>query len=473
MEFIHNPSTTAVLDNNHQTTSISLSSGSSNSNITNRMKKSSSFTLTKKRIPTKLALLKPVESHKTMVRSCEPGILWSWSDSTALVTYLMLISIGYSISHTRNMSLCFLYYTTQTSTTASQKLPQQSVSPQDFLDDMLRSRGYSCERYESIKSAYFNKPTPLQKASYQNNMIQMLGSRDSSTIETLRRILSSGVSSNPCNAFSESLVHLVCRRGRHDVLELFLEAGCSLQCADDYGRTPLHDACWTAEPSFPTVELLLQQDSRLLHMLDARGTLPLHYVHKDHWPAWIDFLESVKDTFWKPRSVTLHGEQGPPALVLQAPNSRPLPDPNNALAPDLACLVAAGKIDPSEVMIAGNESEMTHSDDADSANNNSGEGSDSSSCDSSGGDSEEDNGEEQVQDEVAFCIDSINMVQDDDGKYSTGGCNDDELLSTSTVNDSTDDFDMNSYDDDDDDDNISAAMAAAMLAAQFHANLFR
>jgi hypothetical protein len=31
--------------------------------------KSSSFTLTKKRIPTKLALLKPVERNKTMVRN--------------------------------------------------------------------------------------------------------------------------------------------------------------------------------------------------------------------------------------------------------------------------------------------------------------------------------------------------------------------------------------------------------------------
>jgi hypothetical protein len=379
------------------------------------------------------------------------------------------------MSHTRNITHCPLYYTTQTTSAASQKLPLQSVSPQDFLDDMLRSRGYSCERYESIKSAYFNKPTPLQKASYQNHMIQMLGSRDSSTIETLRRILSSGVSSNPCNAFSESLVHLVCRRGRYDLLELFLEAGCSLQCADDYGRTPLHDACWTAEPSFPTVELLLQQDVRLLHMLDARGSLPLHYVHKDQWPAWINYLESIKDTFWKPRSVTLRGEQGPPALVLQAPNSRPLPDPKNALSPDLACLVAAGKIDPSEVMIVENESELTNSDDADSAKNNCDEGSDISSCDSSGGESEEDDGDEQVQDEVAFCIDSINMVQDADGKYIMGSCNDDELLSSSsTANDSMDDFDMDSDDDDDDDDdNISAAMAAAMLAAQFHANLFR
>jgi hypothetical protein len=352
------------------------------------------------------------------------------------------------------------------------------VSPQDFLDEMLCSRGYSCERYESLKSAYFNNPTPLQKASYQNNLIQLLANRDSSTAETLRRVLSSGISSNPCNSFSESLVHIVCRRGRHDLLELFFEAGCSLQCADDHGRTPLHDTCWTAEPSFPTVELLLQHDVRLLHIQDARGSLPLQYVHKDHWPAWIDYLESIMDTFWKPRSVLLDGEQGPPALVLQAPNSRPLPDPPNALSLDLACLVAAGKIDPSEVMIAESDNDMMNFGDVDKTNHNGCGDIDSSSCDSSGGETEEDYGDEQVEDEVPFSIDSITIVKDDEGKYIMDSCNDDDLLSTSTASNFTDHSDMDSdYDDDDDDDdeddNIGAAMAAAMLAAQFHANLFR
>jgi hypothetical protein len=362
-------------------------------------------------------------------------------------------------------------YTTQTVTT-SQKLSQPSVSPQEYLDEMLCSRGYSCERYESLKSAYFNEATPLQKASYQTHLVRMLQSRDPSTTEALRQVLLSGISSNPCNAFSESLVHIVCRRGRHDLLQLFFEAGCSLQCADDYGRTPLHDACWTAQPSFPTVELLLQQDPRLLHIQDARGALPLQYVHKDHWPAWISFLESKKDILWKPRSVSLYGEQGPPALVLQAPNSRPLPDPNNALSPDLACLVAAGKIAPSEVMMPDTESVMTNSQDADSTDYNSDDGGDSSTCDSSGGESDEDDVAEKVQDYVEFRIDAINMVKGDDGKYSTVSCDDDELLSTSTANDCTDDFDSDG-DDEDEDDNISAAMAAAMLAAQFQANLFR
>jgi hypothetical protein len=50
--------------------SMEFSSGSSNNN--NNMKKSGSFTVTKKRTPTKLALLKPVERSETMVRSWSP-----------------------------------------------------------------------------------------------------------------------------------------------------------------------------------------------------------------------------------------------------------------------------------------------------------------------------------------------------------------------------------------------------------------
>jgi hypothetical protein len=208
---------------------------------------------------------------------------------------------------------------------------------------MLLSRGYSCERYESLKSAYFNKPTPLQTASYQANLIQMLASRDSSTTETLRQVLLSGISSNPCNAFSESLVHTVCRRGRHDLLQLFFEAGCSLQCADDQGRTPLHDCCWAANTAFEVAELISAVDPRLFYMTDLRGAVPLSYVRKEHWPLWIEYLESKKDIIWPKRDLKKDGEEGPPLSPYATPK-----DPPNALSIELATMVASGKMKPEE-----------------------------------------------------------------------------------------------------------------------------
>jgi hypothetical protein len=220
---------------------------------------------------------------------------------------------------------------------------------------MLRSRGYSCERYESLKSAYFNKPTLLQRVSYQTHLIQMIAGRDSSTVETLRKVLSSGISSNPCNAFSESLVHTVCRRGRHDLLQVFVEAGCSLQCTDDHGRTPLHDCCWAANPAFEVAELILAVDPRLFYMTDSRGAAPLSYVPKDHWPAWISYLESKMDILWPERNLQNDGEEVPPTLTLLDANSRPLQDPENALPVELASMVASGKMKPDEAQFLKND----------------------------------------------------------------------------------------------------------------------
>jgi len=34
-------------------------------------------------------------------------------------------------------------------------------------------------------------------------------------------------------------------------------------------------------------------------MTDSRGAVPLAYVKKEYWFAWIEFLEINKDTIWK------------------------------------------------------------------------------------------------------------------------------------------------------------------------------
>jgi hypothetical protein len=57
-----------VLEKNRQPISISSLSGSNNNN--NNMSKNSTFAVTKKRIPTKLALFKSVERNKMIVRYC-------------------------------------------------------------------------------------------------------------------------------------------------------------------------------------------------------------------------------------------------------------------------------------------------------------------------------------------------------------------------------------------------------------------
>jgi hypothetical protein len=172
----------------------------------------------------------------------------------------------------------------------------------------------------------------------------------------LEAAIASGLSPNPCNRFGESLVHNICRRGNHEMLDIFIRNGCTLQFADDYGRTPLHDACWAAEPAFDIFQTIMKHDARLVHMIDARGHLPLNYVRKEHWGEWIEFLEANKDIYWPPRSSS-DPEQGSPQHALEGPNTRPIPDPKNALSLDLARLVASGRMTPEEAKILNSEEE--------------------------------------------------------------------------------------------------------------------
>lgn len=140
---------------------------------------------------------------------------------------------------------------------------------------------------------------------------------------------------------------MICRRGDVEFLRVLLNLGCSVQVSDDYGRTPLHDACWTAKPNFDVVEMLLRADRHLLHLMDCRGALPLSYVRKENWTAWLEFFATRNDLFW-PRRNHLQANEGPPPLALLQPNSYPRPDPVNALSAELANMVACGKIKPLE-----------------------------------------------------------------------------------------------------------------------------
>jgi hypothetical protein len=213
------------------------------------------------------------------------------------------------------------------------------------MDAMIRSQGYSTRRFQSLESAYYNKPTPLQRASYDVYMIDAVKALDH---EVLSAALEVGISPNPCNAYAESLVHMVSRRGDSKALQILVDNGCNLQVADDYGRTPLHDCCWAADPAFEVAEIILAADPRLFYMTDSRGAVPLSYVRKEHWPLWIEYLESKKHMLWPTRNIKIVGEEEAPTLTLSGANSRPLQDPENAVPVELAAMIASGKMTPGE-----------------------------------------------------------------------------------------------------------------------------
>jgi len=262
-------------------------------------------------------------------------------------------------------------------------LVQVSMSPQGYLDSMLRSRGYSTQKHKTLESSYYNKPTPLQLASYHANLVTLLREHKE---DKVRSLISCGLSPNPCNQHGESVVHSICRRNDYHMLQLLIRLGASVQVSDDQGRTPLHEACWGATLSFATVDVVLQQDPRLIHMVDARGATPLSFVRSENWPAWLKFLRSRIDLYWPLREAE-DGLEGVPERTLQPPNTCPLPDPEAALTTELAAMVAAGRISPEEaefLMIDDGEDDGTLMDDDDDSDYDDSDFTDSEFDDSEG-----------------------------------------------------------------------------------------
>merc|ERR1711968_350647 len=93
---------------------------------------------------------------------------------------------------------------------------------------------------------------------------------------------------------------MACRRGSTELLDFLLQIGSAVERSDDFGRTPLHDACWTASPNFDVVKLLLDKSRYLVCVADSRKSLPLTYVHQEHWAAWCRFLWQQKEVWWHP-----------------------------------------------------------------------------------------------------------------------------------------------------------------------------
>jgi hypothetical protein len=213
------------------------------------------------------------------------------------------------------------------------------------LNGILRSRGYTSEAYPAFDTGYYNKPTSLQIASYGSHLTSLLRRGDH---EALRNCFRSGLSANPSNQYGESMAHLACRLRSTKGLDLMLECGCDIRVVDDKGRSPLHDACWTHRPCFELIKIILEVDWKLLLVADVRGCQPLSYAPQQCWSDWLEFLANNRDTFWPVGG--RRAADGTPVkeadLLKEKANSRPVPNPCNALPHSIAKRIAEGTMTP-------------------------------------------------------------------------------------------------------------------------------
>jgi hypothetical protein len=165
------------------------------------------------------------------------------------------------------------------------------TNPNDYLKALSSTVSKTIEyQPASTLSEFFEmRPDDFVK-SYNMEVVKAMRKDD---VETLRRLKDSGHSMNCGSKAGDTLLHAVCRRGSSKIVEFLLnECALSPRVACEYGRTPLHDACWTSQPNFHVINLLLDKSPDLLYITDNRGHNPLDFIPKQSWKVWCEFLQS-------------------------------------------------------------------------------------------------------------------------------------------------------------------------------------
>lgn len=197
-----------------------------------------------------------------------------------------------------------------------------SPTPLSFLRSLFASSARGQQLLAQPRQTIFRKPCQAEIDCYDLESVQAIQASD---VDKLRSMVREGKSMNASNRYGESLFAMACRRGSVEVVRFLIhEAKVRLDIQDDYGRTPLHDACWTALPNMVClrglprgVRWLVHRDtiidfSHLLKLFtqiimdellkvvppamllteDVRGHTPFHYARKEHWVQWENFLKS-------------------------------------------------------------------------------------------------------------------------------------------------------------------------------------
>jgi len=170
------------------------------------------------------------------------------------------------------------------------------IPPDQFLLKLVHSRGFKNKYLEySETSMKKRSPSLKQTMDYDNELVRAVRT---SNLLSLKTQYAQGKCMSACNKYSESIVHMACRRSEFAIVDFVLSNGGDVSIVDDYGRTVLHDACWRIEPRFDIVTMILDNDSSILFYLDARGCSPLKYVREEHWIHWCAYLFHQKDKYW-------------------------------------------------------------------------------------------------------------------------------------------------------------------------------
>jgi Ankyrin repeats (3 copies) len=177
---------------------------------------------------------------------------------------------------------------------------ETKVEPDEYLQQLVKALygiDVKVRNGLDLGDDYFKPITEAQQAAYTMEVLTPARENDVKTLKEL--VAAKGPQVVDCvNRFGESLLNLACRRGFTEVAEFLLsdEINLDVRLKDDFGRTPLHDACWHPKPQLDICGWLIKRDPSLLLVTDKRGNTPFMYARAEDFATWRQFLFDNRDS---------------------------------------------------------------------------------------------------------------------------------------------------------------------------------
>ena len=171
----------------------------------------------------------------------------------------------------------------------------RTIKPSDYVRSGFKANGFDdIEAILDDSESRFLPPSASMVEAYNTEILDAVRCNNLERAKSLYQEGRFQHGCNACNRFGESILHIACRRGHLEMVRFLVEE-VGLSCAtirDDYHRTPLHDAFWTAKASPEVVAFLLKQPfvTELLLCKDKRGFTPLDYSRGEDRGKWLRFL---------------------------------------------------------------------------------------------------------------------------------------------------------------------------------------
>lgn len=169
-----------------------------------------------------------------------------------------------------------------------------SMDPDEFLVELVAAMYHGVQlkvRLSLELEDFFPPISEEQMARYHTQVVNMARANDVAGLKLFHA--QHGRDALDCfNRFGEGLLNISCRRGFTDMVKFLFSPAVALdvRVRDDYGRTPLHDACWNPEPQLDICTWIMEKDPSLFLVADKRGFTPFQYARKSDWSIWRQFL---------------------------------------------------------------------------------------------------------------------------------------------------------------------------------------